>query len=42
MPDVFSRQLQALRVQQVSAQNQRARQSMEEVDKRTQGFEEKR
>ena len=32
MPDVFSRQLQALRVQQVSAQNQRARQSMEEVD----------
>ncbi len=32
MPDVFSRQLQALKTQQISAQNQRARQSMEEVD----------
>ena len=32
MPDVLSRQIQALRTQQISAQNQRARQSMEQVD----------
>lgn len=38
MPDVFSRQLQALKTQQISAQNQRARQSMEELDNALKGL----